>query len=80
VFEEHEIEDPEYTIMYDCELRKPGCVLLQVMANIPTQVFYKYFSDSSCWLLAPTPNLKCYPIRESQLAQLAKKTDFERKP
>lgn len=71
-------DDPEYTIMYDCELRRPGCVLLQVYANIPMPVFHEFFGDSTCWLLAPTKNLRRYKIRHSQLETLAKKTIFER--
>lgn len=69
-----------YYIAYDCERRKVGCVLLQVAfgGTVPTALFYDYFSNSDSWLLAPTPDLKCYPITEEQLAILAAKTDFTR--
>lgn len=66
-----------YHIVYDCVLRKPGCVLLQALGGtVPKDLFFQYF-DTSCWLLHPTPNLKLYPITRSQLPLLAEVTDYE---
>jgi hypothetical protein len=67
-----------YRIAYDCDLRKVGCVLLQAAlgGTVPNDLFHRYFSPES-WLLAPTPNLKCYPVTEAQLSILAAKTDFQ---
>ena len=67
-----------YTIMYDCTLRKPGCVLLQCFADLPKELFYRYFGDSNCWLVAPTPDMKLYRVTKSMLPILAEKTDFTR--
>lgn len=69
-----------YYIQYDCERRKVGCVLLQALGGtVPKGLFFKYFSNTKSWLLHPTPDLKLYPIKESQLELLAAKTDFEEK-
>jgi len=69
-----------YYIAYDCERRKVGCVLLQVAlgGTVPSTLFYDHFGDNNSWLLAPTPDLKLYPITEKQLPMLAAKTDFTR--
>jgi hypothetical protein len=75
------MDEPVYRIMYDCKLRKVGCVLLQqVGGTLPSGLFWKYFGDSNCWLVYPTDDLKLYPITESQLPLLAAKTDFTREP
>ena len=71
-------DEPVYTIMYDCTLRKPGCVLLQVMGTLPSHLFWKFFSDANCWLVHPTDDMKLYPITEAQLPLLAARTDFTR--
>ena len=66
-----------YFIMYDCELRKVGCVLLQALGGtVPSPLFHKYFGDPKSWVLYASPGLRLYPIKESQLPLLAEKTDF----
>jgi hypothetical protein len=71
------MKKPTYYIRYDCELKKVGCVLLQVIGGtVPKELFFKHFGDSNSWLLHPTPNLHLYPITEDQLPILASKTDF----
>ncbi len=68
-------EEETYYIMYDCNLRKPGCVLLQALGGtVPKDIFFQYF-DTSCWLLHPTPDLKLYPIKASELEALAAVTE-----
>ncbi len=56
-------------IVYDLELMKPGCVLLQAMYGGTIPDFSSRF-DAEEWLLAPTPNLKAYEITEEQLEKL----------
>jgi hypothetical protein len=51
-----ESEDPEIYIAYDCDLRRPGCVLLQAAMGGNAAVTGQLF-DSETWLLAPTPGL-----------------------
>lgn len=68
-----------YFIRYDCKRRKVGCVLLQqIGGTLPSRLFWKYFGDSNSWLVAPTDDLKLYPITAEQLPLLAAKTDFSR--
>jgi hypothetical protein len=64
----------EYTIAYDCKLKRPGCVLIQAaMATIPSGLIHQYF-DADSWLVAPTPDMHVYPITLEQLPALAAKT------
>lgn len=59
------------TIAYDCTLRRPGCVLVQVGmgATISNQEL-EFTFDTEDWLLAPTPDMKVYPVTDAQLERL----------
>ena len=61
-----------WTIAFDCELRRPGCVLIQASfgATVPMNRFHHAFPPET-WLLAPTPGMKVYPVNESVLEKLA---------
>lgn len=45
-------------ILYDTDLRRPACVLLQAVAGGNRDAFMKYFGGSENWLVAPTPGMK----------------------
>ncbi len=59
-------------IVYDVTLMQPGCVLLQAAlgGSVPNERFAKLF-DTGSWLLAPTPDMACYPVTEEQLERLS---------
>ena len=45
------------TLLYDTQLRRPACVLLQAVAGGDMNALNRLF-DASVWLLAPTPGMK----------------------
>lgn len=62
------------TIAYDIFLRRPGCVIIQAGLGCTINVA-KEFPDSDVWLLAPTPDMRIYPVEnERQLDQLKRIT------
>ncbi len=71
-------DEETYEIMYDVELMKPGCVILQAFGTVPRELFYLHFGDSNCWLVHPTPGMKLYRVKKSELPLIAEKTDFKR--
>lgn len=64
-----------HVLVYDCELHRPGCVLLQVAmgGTVPRDLFFELF-DAADWLVAPTDNLTAYKTTEEQLRIVAAKT------
>ena len=59
-------------IFYDCELRRPACVLIQAALGgdaVAAQAF-----DPAHWLLAPTPGMRLYEVDEGRLAKLVRMT------
>lgn len=64
-----------YALVYDCKLRRPGCVLLQVAmgGTVPSELFHRLFSNET-WLLAPTDNMKLYRATEAELKIVAQNT------
>jgi hypothetical protein len=67
-------EPKKWSIVFDIELMKPGCVLLQAtMANVPPN-FSELFA-SGLWLVHPTPGMKVYAVTESELERLARKVE-----
>lgn len=66
-----------HKIAYDVKLMRPGCVLLQAAFRCDSQVAHAF--DPQDWLLAPTPDLKVYPLRDdAQLKQLVEMTRQKR--
>lgn len=61
-----------YRIVFDCKLRKPGCVLLQVAmgGDVPPRMFNDLF-PAETWLVAPTPDMRVYCTTESELRAIA---------
>lgn len=60
------------TIAYDCTLKRPGCVLLQVAlgATLSNEELIANF-DTEDWLLAPTSDMVVYPVTDDQLKKLS---------
>lgn len=57
-------------IAFDCVLCRPGCVLIQATYGIPGSIALEFPTES--WLLAPTPDLKVYPLTDDILKRLKK--------
>ena len=55
-------------IAYDCDLRRPGCVILQAALGGSTEAAKRFPSET--WLVAPTKGLKLYPVTSEQLDKL----------
>lgn len=55
-------------IAFDTKLMRPACVILQATLGCNPRVAHKFFSED--WLTSLTPDMKVYPVSESQLAQL----------
>lgn len=53
------------TIIYDTELRRPGCVLLQATGGGDKDALNRYFTSED-WLLAPTANMRTMHGTEEQ--------------
>jgi hypothetical protein len=56
-------------IAYDAKLKRPGCVLLQATLGCAEPNLAGLFPVNS-WLLAPTPDLRAYPVTDAQLLKL----------
>lgn len=50
--------EPRFAILYDTELRRPACVLLQAVAGGDRAAFQRYFGGAEDWLTFPTPGMK----------------------
>ena len=72
-----EVPEGPFTLVYDVELRRPGCVLLQVAmgGTVPSEIFQMLFPNET-WLLAPTPEMKPYRTTREQLLVVVTKTEI----
>lgn len=68
-------ENAIYALVYDLDLLRPGCVLLQAAlgGTVPPAVFSDLF-DAADWILGPTPGLKLYQVTQPELEIIASKT------
>ncbi len=44
-------------LVYDTDLKRPACVLLQAAYGADHGLLYRFF-DAKTWLLAPTPGMR----------------------
>ena len=59
-------------IVFDPKLRRPGCVLLQsAMGGTLTNARLEMLFPVETWLLAPTPDMRAFPVTDEQLTVLA---------
>lgn len=59
----------ERFIMFDCKLRRPGCVLIQAAYGVDAAIAHEFPADT--WLTAPTSNMARYKIdNDDQLRKL----------
>jgi hypothetical protein len=68
--------DGPYALVYDVELKQPGCVLLQAAlgGTVPSDLFSELF-PAETWLLAPTDKMTVYRTTREQLFIVASKTN-----
>lgn len=55
------------TIAYDVVLKQPGCALLQAAFGCDPELVRDF--DARVWLLAPTPNMRVYPVQNDEMLQ-----------
>jgi hypothetical protein len=56
-------------IVFDCELRRPGCVLLQAAYGVDPRIAHEFPAET--WLISPTKNMARYQIAtDEQLDKL----------
>lgn len=58
------------TLLYDVELRRPACVLLQAMARGDKSALYRFF-DTKTWLVSPTPGMRRITATAEQWERVA---------
>ena len=46
------------TLLYDTDLRRPACILLQACAGLDGYKLYDLGFDPRDWLTAPTPGMR----------------------
>ncbi len=62
-------------ILFDMELMRPGCAILQVLANADRAAFNRFFGGSPGWLTSPTPGMKVYKGTAEQWEMASKYLD-----
>lgn len=60
------------TFIYDTDLRRPACVLLQAAMGGTTGKDFNEVFGASEWLLAPTPGMKKLQASKEQWIQVSK--------
>lgn len=59
-------------IAYDIKKMRPGCAIVQAHFGCDPHISHEF--DTKYWLLAPTEDMKVYPVTEDQLRQLVAMT------
>ncbi len=62
-------------ILFDMELMRPGCAILQVLSGADRAAFSKYFGGSHKWLTHTTPGMKLYRGTAEQWEKAARISD-----
>lgn len=60
-----------YTLIYDTDLRRPACVLLQAAYGCGSHPHALRHFKAETWLVHPTPGMKKLAATDEQWAQLA---------
>jgi len=60
-------------IAFDCNLIRPGCVLLQAALGGESSLAQRFPTES--WLLSPTPDLQVYEATDEQIEMLVEKVE-----
>lgn len=67
------LSETTYVLVYDIELRRPACVLLQIMMGGTLPEFTELFMGAK-WLVDTTPNLKRYRVTLEQAKKIAERS------
>ena len=51
-------KDERFVIVYDTDLRRPACVLIQAAMGGGLRAFRHFFGNAAEWLVALTPGMK----------------------
>lgn len=62
------LDQEQYILVFDCELMRPGCALLQATYNATPGIASLFRSET--WITFPTSGLKPYSLSKEQLAKL----------
>lgn len=65
-------KDERFVIVYDTDLRKPACVLLQAAMGGDLRAFRRFFGSASEWLVALTPGMKRISGTAEEWARVAR--------
>lgn len=65
-------------IVYDTDLKRPACALLQAAMGGSTTALHRYF-DSQDWLVAPTPGMRLIGGTHEEWLKAAEITKKHRK-
>jgi len=52
--------EERFPILFDMDLMRPGCAILQVLANADRAAFDRFFGGAPGWLTEMTPGMKVY--------------------
>ena len=63
---------------YDCDLKRPACVLLQAVMGGDSSAVSRFFGAES-WLLAPTPGMRLIAGTAEEWKKASAITDTEMK-
>lgn len=55
-------------IVFDTELRRPACVLIQAAMGGDTGIANRFPSET--WLIYPTPAMAVFPVTDEQIPKL----------
>lgn len=58
-------------ILFDMDLMRPACVILQALSNADRSAFMRHFGGSDKWLTSTTPAMKVWRATEEQWKQVA---------
>ena len=61
-----------YPLIYDLDLMRPGCVLLQVFGGCLPD--FDFIFPGETWLLSPTPGMRKIMVTMEEAKKLAKKS------
>lgn len=68
--------DSKIRMVYDFDLKRPGCVLMQAVMGGDSSAVSELF-DSSSWLLSPTPGMRLIAGTKEEWKKAVKITEAE---
>lgn len=50
--------EEKYVLMFDCDTKSVGCVIIQAAFGCNAQLVYEFGFDTKSWATSPTPGMK----------------------